>query len=290
MTEKVSTVINQFPAPLLLFGCGNMSGAMVKGWTAAGIAPSSFHIVKPSQNNLPDSAVYFPNAAAALTASPQQYETLIIGVKPQILHSVADDIRSLIAPGGLIISLLGGVNIDSLAQLFPDARILRAMPNLAVALGQSPIGLFAANWNAPEMTDTERWFYPLGSVYWMEAENDMHAFTALAGCGPAFLFNFIAALSDAGEKLGISPEQSAQIAKQMILGAASLANNSDEAPAALSARVASKGGSTAAGLSVLDENDNLQKLMAKTLKASHDRSRGQEREVAQAAIPIDGKG
>jgi pyrroline-5-carboxylate reductase len=274
MTESTFTPAD-FPSPMLLFGCGNMTGAMADGWMAAGVSGSAFHVVKPTPNNMPLGATHFASAADA----KGQYKALMIGVKPHILGDVAQDIRALLAPDALLISILGGVGSDSLQRHFPSARILRVMPNLAVALGKSPLGLFAPHLNAVEKLSAERWLSPLGYPYWMTQETDMHAFTALAGCAPAYLYRFIDALAQAGMRLGMEDAAALKIAKEMAAGAAQLAAQSNFTPSQLASRVASKGGSTAAGLSVLDNQDAILHLMENTLRAAHDRSVEQSKEA-----------
>lgn len=264
-----------FPAPMLLFGCGNMAGAMARGWMAAGIAGSSFHIVKPSAQGVPQGAVHFANAAAA----GQKYDTLMIAIKPQMLDDVAADIRSLLAPGALILSILGGVATSSLARHFPGKRILRVMPNLAVALGKSPLGLFTRGLDEAGRAAVQQWLAPLGTPYWLAREEDMHTFTAIAGCGPAYLYRFIAAMAQAAETLGMEAAQARRLATEMTEGAALLAAASGEPPGTLAARVASKGGSTAAGLAMLDRDEALNGLIAITLRAARDRSIEQGKEA-----------
>jgi pyrroline-5-carboxylate reductase len=270
-----SNNLTSFPAPMLLFGCGNMTGAMVDGWMAAGIDGKRFHIVKPSTHGLPAGAAHFVSAADAR----QKYQTLMIGIKPQMLSEMAADIRSLLAPNALIISILGGVGTDILTKHFPAARILRVMPNLAVALGKSPLGLFASDLSEADRMAADQWLAPLGTPYWVAEEDDMHAFTAIAGCGPAFLYRFISAVSHAGTQIGIDPEQAEKLAKEMVEGAALLAAQSSYLPDELATRVASKGGSTAAGLAVLDQDDRIRKLMTDTLRAARDRSAEQGKEA-----------
>ena len=97
----------------------------------------------------------------------------------------------------------------------------------------------------------------------------MDAVTALAGSGPAFVYRFIDALAKAGEALGLDTSVSATLAKAMVDGAVDLAVESDASPEALALRVTSPGGTTAAGLAVLDSG--LQQLMIETLKAARDR-------------------
>lgn len=267
--------LKSFPAPMLLFGCGNMAGAMVAGWMAAGVRGEYFVIVKPTSHNLPVGAAYFARAADV----QRKYNTLLIGIKPQMLGEMAAEIRSLLAPGALVISILGGVGTDRLARHFPGARILRIMPNLAVSIGKSPLGLFARGLSEADKAAAESWLATLGTSYWMKDEASMHGFTALAGCGPAYLYRFIGAMADGAAKLGLDPAQAAKLAKEMVEGASLLAAQSGDSPDQLAAKVASKGGSTAAGLIVLDKEAALTKLVADTLQAAHDRSVQQAEEA-----------
>ncbi len=270
----IDTAENAFPAPMLMFGCGNMAGAMAAGWIAAGVPGAAFHVVKPTKANLPEGAAYFASVADV----PRQYDTLLIGIKPQMLPQMAEDIRALLAPNALVISILGGVGSGALARYFPDARILRVMPNLAVSLGKSPLGLFGHGLSDADGQDAAAWLSMLGTPHWMEREDDMHAFTAIAGCGPAYLYRFISAMARAGAALGLNADQAALLAKEMAEGAALLAAGSPHDPDELANRVASKGGSTAAGLSVLDQDNGMQRLITATLTAARDRSVEQGKE------------
>ena len=96
----------------------------------------------------------------------------------------------------------------------------------------------------------------------------MNAVTALAGSGPAFVYRFIDALSEAGANLGMPPAIAAKLALAMVEGAALLAAQSEENPKKLAARVTSPGGTTAAGLAVLDEAGMLAGLVEATLRAA----------------------
>ena len=94
---------------------------------------------------------------------------------------------------------------------------------------------------------------------------------ALAGSGPAFVYRFIAALADGGTALGLDPAQADRLARAMVEGAAALAARSTETPAELARRVTSPGGTTAAGLAVIDADGAFAELVAETLKAARDR-------------------
>ncbi len=244
-----------------------MGSAMLRGWLAAGVSPDIFHVVDPVANDLP--------AGVAISRSPQEvpqpFDVLILGIKPQLLSSLAADIAPLIAPGALVISILAGTTTHTLSEAFPNARIVRLMPNLAAAIGKSPLGVFAPNETALAKTDIAAWLTPLGAVIWIDNEAHMDAVTALAGSGPAFIYRVIDALTKGGEATGLPPAVAAQLALSMTEGAAILAATSPETPEALAARVTSPGGTTAAGLAVLDADTALDNLMTQTLRAARDR-------------------
>ncbi len=256
-----------FPAPMLLFGCGNMAGAMLRGWLASGHSASSFHIFKPTPDNLPEGVRYFND----IDEATGRYETLLLGVKPQMLADVAPNARKLLANNGTLISILAGAESQDLQKLFPDARIVRVMPNLAVELGLSPLGIWAEEIAADERERIDAMLQPIGFPVWLQSEAQMDAFTALAGSGPAFVYRFIDAVAAAGVAIGLPQEQSQRLALQMIEGAVALAVQSDSSPDELARQVASRGGMAAQGLGVLDSDKALEKLLEETLRAARDR-------------------
>jgi pyrroline-5-carboxylate reductase len=115
---------------------------------------------------------------------------------------------------------------------------------------------------------------PLGLAEWFDDEASFALAGHLTGAGPAFLFRFVDAVATAGEALGLTRDQSARLAERMVEGAGALAAGSAEPPGELARRVASPGGTTEAGLKVLDDDGALRTLMLRTLEAS--RRRGLE--------------
>lgn len=256
-----------FPSELLIYGCGNMGSAMLRGWLAAGIAADRFTVVDPVADGLPQGVCVYRSA----TELDRKFGAVLLGIKPQMLGSLASDIANLLNPSALVISILAGAEILTLSAHFPDAKIVRLMPNLAVSIGKSPLGLFSETMDRDDRVQLEPIVAPLGTAIWLSEEKQMDAVTALAGSGPAFVYRFIDALAKGGAAAGLPPDVSAQLALAMIEGAASLASMSNENPAELAARVTSPGGTTAAGLAVLDGDDALQKLISATLCAARDR-------------------
>jgi pyrroline-5-carboxylate reductase len=241
---------------MLLFGCGNMGRALLDGWLAGGFDPAAFVVVDPHAKDLP---------IGVCTDADRRFSIAALAIKPQMFAQLAGDFEALLAPDALVISILAGTRIDALQAKLPGRVIIRLMPNLAAALGKSPLGLF------PHQQGLDQLLIPLGTAFWLDSEEQIDAVTALAGSGPAFVYRFIDALAAAGAKLGLPSEQALGLAKAMVEGAATLAASSDAQPHELARRVTSPGGTTAAGLVVLDGDEALAQLIEATLRAAHDR-------------------
>jgi pyrroline-5-carboxylate reductase len=250
------TALPSLANPMLLFGCGNMGRALLDGWLAGSFDPAAFVVVDPYAKDLP---------VGVGTIADRKFGIALLAVKPQIFAELAGDFETLLAPNALVISILAGTRIETLQAKLPGRKIIRLMPNLAAALGKSPLGLF------PWQDGLDELLAPLGNAFWLNSEEQMDAVTALTGSGPAFVYRFIDALAAAGAKLGLSPEQALGLATAMVEGAAQLAATSDADPKELARRVTSPGGTTAAGLAVLDADGALEGLVEATLAAARDR-------------------
>jgi len=263
---------------ILLVGCGNMAGAMLDGWLAAGYKPDRFTIIDPVRESA-------PGGIPVLRELPVggAFDAILLGVKPQNLPEIAGQVEPLAGPQATILSLLAGVELATLQQRFPRAAsVVRLMPNLAVALGKAPIALAQSGMDEREKAALVDLLQPLGLPQWV-GEGEFDLVTALAGSGPAFVYRFIDALSSAAARLGLPEQQARALALAMVDGAAALAAQSDHAPGKLAEMVASKGGVTRAGLDVLDDSDALVRLMTDTLSAARERSA----EMAREARPPD---
>jgi pyrroline-5-carboxylate reductase len=259
---------------ILIAGYGTMTGAMVEGWLRAGVSAASITACGPNPKPVPDGMRF-------VTGVPDgRFDFLILGMKPQVLAEAAPGLEPIAGPGTVVISVLAGVELASLARRFPRAGgIVRLMPNLAAALGKSPVALAASGLDARQRDAVTDLAAKLGSAEWLADEDQFDLVTALAGSGPGFVYRFIDALAAAGARLGLDEEQAQRLALQMVEGASALAAGSPHSPAELARRVASPGGMTQKGLDVLDHDEALVRLLTETLRAARDRGR----EMAQAA-------
>ncbi|KHL25422.1 pyrroline-5-carboxylate reductase [Croceibacterium mercuriale] len=262
---------------VLLVGCGNMAGAMLRGWLAGGMEVDRFTVVDPRATGLPAGVRHLPELPAG-----EQFDAILLGIKPQGLDEAAPSIAPLAGPGTIVLSLLAGVELSSLRQRFADAGgLVRIMPNLAVALGKSPVALAADRLNDAEREAVFTLMQPLGTPEWFD-EADFDLVTALAGSGPAFVYRYIDALAAAARELGMAPDKAARLAVAMAEGASALAASSPEDPGVLADRVASPGGVTRAGLDVLDEAGAINELALECLRAARDRSAAMAAEARTA--------
>jgi pyrroline-5-carboxylate reductase len=243
-----------------------MGSAMLSRWIAAGLDPARVTVIDPGAPTVPDGVRLvgtIPNEAAP--------EALVLAVKPQLLDAVAPSLTEL--RPRLLLSILAGVEEAALAIRLNAGAIIRAMPNLPVAIGQGVTALHGATADRGARELAEALAAPLGRVEWIDDEALFDAVTALSGCGPGFVFRFIEVLANAGAALGLSADQALRLASATVAGAAAMAAGSAETPGTLADRVASPGGSTREGLNVLDTDGALRNLIEATLKASFDRNR-----------------
>lgn len=247
-------------------GCGNMGGAMVAGWVKAGRDLSGLTAISPSGREIPGIAVErtFPEGAP---------EWVWLGHKPYQIEDIAKRLEGRIDSGTVILSILAGVECDSLRRLFPDVRaIVRLMPNLPVSEGEGVVGIYSADADPGLRAIITDVIGDLGHAAWVERERDLVAISTVAGSGPAYVARFIAALAAEARRLGLSPEMAQAIALETVAGTGVMARDGHEPMDSLAARVASPGGSTEAGLSVLDRADGIDRLIAETVAAAEART------------------
>jgi pyrroline-5-carboxylate reductase len=260
---------------LLIIGCGNMGGAMLAGWLAAGEAPARFAVLDPVLAAAPAGVALYRDAAEV----PGAHDKVLLGFKPQQLRGLGPGLQGLTA-GKVVQSLLAGITLDQLAAAFPTARAhIRVMPNLAAAIRKSPVILAAHGLDEAERDTIFALFNRLGSAVWLADEAQFDLVTALAGSGPGFVYRFVDALAGAASDLGLDAPTAARLALATVEGAAALAAASDVDPATLADRVASPGGMTREGLNVLDADAALRRLLTATLAATRDKGAALSRQI-----------
>ncbi|KQX18037.1 MULTISPECIES: pyrroline-5-carboxylate reductase [unclassified Sphingomonas] len=261
--------------PLWLIGAGNMGGAMLRGWQGSFGWDRPVTVIDPFVANVPDGVTLLRE----IPPGDEQPDILVLAIKPQQLGDVRPLFANKAGAPRLLLSILAGVETQTLKEVFGADVTVRAMPNLPVSIGEGVTALYSAEIGGEARGEVAGLVASLGLVEWIDDEALFDAVTALSGCGPGFLFRFIEAMAEAGAALGLSPDQALRLATATVKGSALLAAGSDESPAILADRVASPGGSTREGLNVLDRDEALKALMRSTLSAAAKRNA----ELAEAA-------
>ena len=216
-----------------------------------------------------DITVIDPAVPGALAAPPDTVPAVVVlAVKPQVWMDV---VKSLEQVDTLVISVMAGVSCAAMSRTLPRARIVRTIPNLASKLGQGVTALYQAGDDPEARAAAEALMGAAGACLWLDREADFDAVTAVSGSGPAYVFAFIEALAAAGIAAGLSPAVSGELAARTVIGAAAMVAQPDASPTRLREAVSSPGGTTLAGLQVLESE--LPGLMRATVAAAQRRSR-----------------
>lgn len=258
---------------IAIIGCGHMGRALVNGLLNSGISRQNLILIDPdAQIRAQLEQTLNLHCGAAPSAALRAVQALVLAVKP---HTLADAARQ-IAPylsAQLIISVAAGIRIATLTRwLSGYPRIVRAMPNLPVSIGLGITGLAAlSNVQDHERAYAERILSSVGQIIWCQDESRLDALTALSGSGPAYVFYFIAALEDAARQLGFDNAQARMLAQATVMGATTLAAQSDTAASTLQARVSPPKGTTAAALTSFD-TDRVKDAIVRGVLAAHRRA------------------
>jgi pyrroline-5-carboxylate reductase len=248
--------VSDFPR-VAFIGGGNMARSLVGGLIARGHPADRLAVAEP-QGALRGAlhADFGVEVSADNRAAAAGADLVVLAVKPQVMRAVCAELApALAARRPLVVSIAAGVRLDQFERwLGPDLAVVRAMPNTPALIGAGVAGLVAnARVDAAQRDAAARLLAATGDVVWIDDEATMDAVTAVSGSGPAYFFLLIEALEAAAIAQGLPPEAARALVAQTALGAARMARESAEAPAALRERVTSPGGTTAAALAVLQD-------------------------------------
>lgn len=258
---------------LAFLGAGNMAAAMIDGLLARDPAARSQLVClggsgQSASTLAARTGVRLATSAETLLADA---DALVVAFKPQHLATVDPRLADLVS-GKLVISVLAGKRLASLARVFPRARnLVRAMPNTPAAIGAAITPYCSLRpLDAADRALVERLLGACGQHLEI-AEEHMNAVTALSGSGPAFLFEFVAALRDGGIAADLPKDIAARLAVETVLGSARLLAERKVDPETLRKQVTSPNGTTFAGLRRL-EAGGFRQLVGETILAARDRA------------------
>jgi pyrroline-5-carboxylate reductase len=237
-------------------GAGAMAEALAGGLAAAGVDAQRMRAADPDPARRERFEAMLGIAACEDNAAVvAQSDVVVLAVKPQVVAAVLADLAGgpdLSHP--LWISIAAGVRLATLeAKLPAGARVVRAMPNTPALIRAGATAVCGnANATPDDLALAQTLFESVGVCWVAAAEKLLDAVTGLSGSGPAYVFVFLEALGDAGERMGLPREAARTLAAQTVLGAARLAVEGDREPAELRKQVTSPGGTTVAGLERLE--------------------------------------
>lgn len=257
--------------PLLLIGCGRMGAALARGWLRNGLDPAALIVVDPAGPPTLGEGIRHLATPGDL-ADDAAPAAIAIAVKPQTITGVLDALPRFATARPLLVSIAAGVTLGRLTRALP--RAVRAMPNTPAAIGRGITAAVAV----PDLDEDGRalaaaLLAATGDFLWLAEEGQLDAVTAVSGSGPAYVFALVEAMAWAGHLEGLPIKVAERLARQTAIGAAALLSETGMPAALLREQVTSPGGTTAAALDILRDEDGLEPLVVKAVAAAARRSR-----------------
>ena len=249
---------------IAFIGGGNMASAIIAGLLTQSLeankaserSPSILVIAKNQETLSLLSAKYGVVSSQKIDAALERAAVIVLAVKPQQLREVATQLQPY-CKEQVIVSIAAGIRAPDISRWLGDYdKIVRCMPNTPAMIGRGVSGLFALpGVSVAQRTMAQDLMRAVGETVWLDDEAQMDAVTAVSGSGPAYVFYFIEALQQAGLELGLSEAQAKTLALATFSGASQLAAQSVESIQSLRERVTSKGGTTFAALTSMNESE-----------------------------------
>ncbi len=252
---------------ILIVGCGKMAGALLVNWFQGG---DRFTIINPALDAPPD-GVKLVRETQSLDG--RQFDVIVIGIKPQLIDKVVPDHAPLLAEDGYVLSMAAGCEFDRIKSVTGNAPVVRIMPNLPASIGKGVSAICAsADVSDDQLAHARALMERTGSVVVVDEEDQIDRFTAIAGSGPGYVFEFARTYVDAATKMGFDANSARKMVLDMIDGTIAMARASDDPLSDLRNSVTSKGGTTAAGLDALNGSGDLSVLIEDTVNKAYSRA------------------
>lgn len=263
-------------------GAGSMAEAMVSGMLNSKLFEKGQIIVTNRSNTA--KLQYFKQQYGIEGTHNQgeaikKADVIILAMKPKDVTAALEGIKPFISARQMLISVIAGVSTKSMEELLGiEIPIIRAMPNTSAAIGRSATAISQGRYaNEKHELIAETLFMTIGTVSSVN-EEDLHAVTGLSGSGPAYVYYLVEAMEKAAIDLGLNEVVSKELILQTMIGAAEMLKSSPKHPSTLRKEVMSPGGTTEAGLKVL-EQFKYQEAMIECIKRAASRSKEMGAEI-----------
>lgn len=263
---------------LTFIGCGVMGESIVAGLLrkqlvkTEQISASHPRAARREELSAKYSIEVFEHNADAVKSLPVSNSAVVLCVKPQRLKGVLKELREVVAPNQIIISIIAGATIETISEILDNKLIVRTMPNTPSQIGE---GMTA--WTcAEDVSDKQKeqvklLLSALGREIYVETENQIDMATALSATGPTYIFMMMEALTDAGVHMGFSRDVSKELVQQTMLGSTLFAMESHKHPAELRNMVTSPGGTSAAAIYEM-EKGTMRTVLSKAVYSAYKRA------------------
>ncbi|MGM9991563.1 MAG: pyrroline-5-carboxylate reductase [Candidatus Bruticola sp.] len=239
-----------------ILGCGKMGEAILKAILSKEVFSADELAVVEADSQTRDriekkyQVSVFDDCCRAAWAS----DIVVLAVKPNVVGAVAQKLGHKLREEQLLISIAAGVTLEQLMIMFGSKRVVRVMPNLAAQISQAAsVWTAAADLDELSKNKVLKILCSIGKAVYVDNDNLIDVGTAVSGSGPAYLYLFMEALTDAGVRLGLTRQQATELTLNMVHGAVSLAAESGQSFSDLRYKVTTPGGTTAEAVSCLEK-------------------------------------
>jgi len=237
-------------------GAGQMATALAKGFVAAKLIDPSRIIASdpnPTSRSRFESVVDGAKTVEDNVQVIEQSDITWLAVKPQVIHGVMPELSKSALQEKLFVSIVTGTTVSHLSAALGTDSVIRVMPNTPCLIGQGACGYCPGESVSTEQVAVVQQLLEAVGIAYRVNEQQLDVITGLSGSGPAYLYLVIEALSDGGVRMGLPRDIATTLAAQTVLGAAEMVKQTGEHPGQLKDRVTSPGGTTIAGLQVLEQ-------------------------------------
>lgn len=260
---------------IVFIGCGSMAEAIIAGMLKAELVDKSQIYVTNKQDE--ERLAYIQDTYGVETSYNKKKllelaDVVILAMKPKDVRESLLKIRPLIHEKQLVISVLAGIRTETIEEILDkNVAVIRAMPNTSAHIGYSATAIAGGTYTGEkELNFAEKLFQTIGLAK-VVGEEDMHTVTAVSGSGPAYIYYFVEAMTKAALDAGMNHETAQALITQTIIGAGKMLEQSSDEPARLRDNITSQGGTTEAGLEVLEKQD-FEKIIIDCINRARERS------------------
>ncbi|MDR9453107.1 MAG: pyrroline-5-carboxylate reductase [Wenzhouxiangella sp.] len=275
-------------------GGGNMASAIIGGYVTTGASPQAIHVVDPNDQVLDRlSRDWGITPHHALDEHALAVDVVVLAVKPQVMPEVLATLATRMpaahaAHGPVVVSVAGGITLDTMANALGERAMIRCMPNTPALVGAGITALVAnAHTTAEHRRLASHLLEQVGTCVWLDDEPLLDLVTAVSGSGPAYFFALAEHMVAAAVARGMDDKLARALVHQTAAGAGQMLTQAGVAAATLRENVTSPGGTTEAALNAFDAA-KLDAAVDQAIDAAWRRAQALAEDVGQAAQPSPG--